>query len=1448
MACAQRRAMLALLLFAITSSRLHVAVGQVNNWDGSLYYQCSAGCGLSYVSSYHSNNREDRRWSFSCASVGTGYSSSTTSSGFYDYAEYDRPIDMSCATDYYLERLQSVHSNSKEDRVWVYGCRRGRDVKLLNCGITGYLNDFDAYLSYTVSSNRIITGLASYHSNHNEDRRWRVRYCDVECDLGNNYVNRAGTRQCDSLPTTSISNNVYVNNFRQPFSVQCPDNMALISLNSYHDNTQEDRRWYFACQVPRTRGAQLSRQSWSAPTYGQLSSTVSFTCPSNSFLTGMRSAYVVGNLDRVMSFQCSSSADTRVSTSCYTSSSNSYDGALRFASSNIYVVTGLTSYFSSWSRDRVFRFTACRLDCAPGTQAVDGVCRAIVCPPLTLASGSATGTCNGAMGGLCSFSCYTGYRLEGSTSRTCQSNGVWTGSTTSCERITCGSLTHSQITMTGSCGGDFGDRCTYSYCPSGYAMRGSTTTRECTANGWTGSAPYCEKLECPAITSISGGYLSGECTGNLNDRCVFQCNEGAVLSPRSEVGVGVRECKQSTDSQGYVSAAWTGSAYSCQPIKCGQLSLANGLRSGSCGGNFGDVCALEECNRGYRFATGGATTCNCGEIGGVSQWKQGPSTACPARTCEVVTCNAVHFTNGQGSGLCDGTVGGQCTLQCNTGYWPSSEGSTSATCVLDSSGHSAAWNAKFATCKEVRCPALSLNQGSTSGSCSGRVGDQCRYSSCNDGFRFGAGGTSVRTCQQNGANAYWSGAEKTCVEVIERSGASDFKVTCAPGQAFTAMYYTAASNEYAYVCEDVGDDHDQRIFTVPEEQFISGTYSRYCDFNTYATSAVSKAGASFEYECSLLIGVTLTNCRLGGTLSGSYSVVAPEGSVIAGMYNSRSATPRARVCDVQCREHDGYYASGSKTCRRLSCGELTLENGSISGKCKGRKDDTCTYKGCDNGYELSSTGTGTRTCTIQDGRAEWSGTPKTCERIVTTSEPTTTNPCTGLRRAKDASACRTRCNQNNQDSTFFRYYEGCTHVCTCGCRKQYAIKGDQEQCTAHCASLGGLQGTHYPKHGGCRNVCLCTESGTRSVAAATTGSQVAVTGTSNTIKTVAGNGKTAWTGSSQPTQTGLNQAECVAVDGSGNMYVALRTGHRVVRIARGDGAITTVAGTGTAGDSGVGGAAASAQLNRPTCVALDAAGNVYISEEGSHRVSVVDATSGDLSVLVGTGHSGHRGMGGSSRAADIHTPRGLAVDNDAKVLYVADAENHVVYSVDLRTLSINVYAGTPNQRGYRGDNGPAVLGFLNGPTALALSASSNRLYIADTDNNRIRLVDLDSGVIDTIAGSGLSGASDVVGSSSVPALEAKLNRPEGVAVSEDGDQLVIADTTAHVLRLVQLSSDGAPVSVVAGTGKSGYVADNNSRTAADAPMDTPVSVAYDVGEQAVVFVDQQNRRVRRLYF
>jgi len=315
----------------------------------------------------------------------------------------------------------------------------------------------------------------------------------------------------------------------------------------------------------------------------------------------------------------------------------------------------------------------------------------------------------------------------------------------------------------------------------------------------------------------------------------------------------------------------------------------------------------------------------------------------------------------------------------------------------------------------------------------------------------------------------------------------------------------------------------------------------------------------------------------------------------------------------------------------------------------------------------------------------------------------------------------------------------------------------------------------------------------------------------------------------------LTHPTSLAVDGSGNVYIADHEARKVRKVAS-DGTISTFAGTGNQGFGGDGGLATDADLDDVNGVAADAAGNVYISDMSQHRVRRVDG-SGIITTVAGNGSAGFSGDGGAATDAQLNAPVGMAFDA-AGNMYIADAANNRIRKVDTGGV-ITTVAGDGNA-GWTGD-GEALTRSLNFPVSLAVDAEGT-LYIADVGNNLVRQLTLD-GQLQTVAGGQVSECGSFqplagFGGDGVAAWGSALNEPSGVAVNAKGE-LLIADTGNHRIRKVV----GGGIYTVAGNGTPGYSGDGGA--AAAASLASPWWVATDNAGN-VYIADTDNQRVRRV--
>lgn len=284
------------------------------------------------------------------------------------------------------------------------------------------------------------------------------------------------------------------------------------------------------------------------------------------------------------------------------------------------------------------------------------------------------------------------------------------------------------------------------------------------------------------------------------------------------------------------------------------------------------------------------------------------------------------------------------------------------------------------------------------------------------------------------------------------------------------------------------------------------------------------------------------------------------------------------------------------------------------------------------------------------------------------------------------------------------------------------------------------------------------------------------------ISTYAGTGTAGDTGSGGAATSATIRAACgMTVDGSGTLFFADTGNHDIKKVVS-SGTLTTIAGTGSAGYAGDQHLATTAQFNRPTGVVQDGAGNVYVADSGNNAIRIL-TTDGNMKPFAGSGctssgcTASYSGDGLSAGQAMLANPTGLAMDGVGN-LYVADTDNGVIRKITPGGGTVSTYAGN-GFNAYSGDGGPATKAALNHPRGVALDAAGN-LYIADTNNNRIRVV-LPNGNIFTVAGTGIIGS----GGDGGPATRAGLRFPAGIAVDKSGN-VYVADTQNSNIRLLTL--------------------------------------------------------------
>lgn len=265
------------------------------------------------------------------------------------------------------------------------------------------------------------------------------------------------------------------------------------------------------------------------------------------------------------------------------------------------------------------------------------------------------------------------------------------------------------------------------------------------------------------------------------------------------------------------------------------------------------------------------------------------------------------------------------------------------------------------------------------------------------------------------------------------------------------------------------------------------------------------------------------------------------------------------------------------------------------------------------------------------------------------------------------------------------------------------------------------------------------------------------------------------------TSAELAEPVAVALDAAGDIYIADMENLRVRKVTASTGIITTVAGNGTAGPAGDGGAATSAELNYPWGVTVDASGNIYIADTSNNRIRKVTASTGVISTVAGNGTAGYSGDGGQATKAEIAFPYGVAVDLSGNI-YIADSGNMRIRKVSASTGIISTVVGDGTQ-GYSGDGGLATNAEICLPWGVTVDAAGD-IYFSDPDADDVRKVNAATGIINTVAGAstGCWGTGGFAGDGGL-ATSAKLYQPSGLALDTAND-IYIADTENYRVRAV----------------------------------------------------------------
>jgi sugar lactone lactonase YvrE len=264
----------------------------------------------------------------------------------------------------------------------------------------------------------------------------------------------------------------------------------------------------------------------------------------------------------------------------------------------------------------------------------------------------------------------------------------------------------------------------------------------------------------------------------------------------------------------------------------------------------------------------------------------------------------------------------------------------------------------------------------------------------------------------------------------------------------------------------------------------------------------------------------------------------------------------------------------------------------------------------------------------------------------------------------------------------------------------------------------------------------------------------------------------------------LNHPTNLLLQPDGTILVVAWHNHKLLTVDPTSGFVKVVCGGGAgfAGDGKV--AAPSTLFKQVNDATLDAAGNLYVIDQQNERIRMIAAADGVITTIAGTGMPGYSGDGGPALMAQFSwargsnpNPSGGIVHHEGK-LYISDTEANVIRMLDLADGTIHAFAGT-GEKGDGGDDGPALMARLSAPRDLEIGPDGD-LYFADTDNGKVRAIDLEAGVIRTVVGTGENGVEERDG---LPATETKLRRPFGIAFDPDGDLYVMDTLNSRIVKV-----------------------------------------------------------------
>jgi len=336
------------------------------------------------------------------------------------------------------------------------------------------------------------------------------------------------------------------------------------------------------------------------------------------------------------------------------------------------------------------------------------------------------------------------------------------------------------------------------------------------------------------------------------------------------------------------------------------------------------------------------------------------------------------------------------------------------------------------------------------------------------------------------------------------------------------------------------------------------------------------------------------------------------------------------------------------------------------------------------------------------------------------------------------------------------------------------------------------------------------------------------------ISTASGNGIQGFNGDNiAATSASMFGPMGICSDSYGNTYIADAGAHRIRKITFATGIITTVAGNGTQGYNGDNIQADSAELDNPYNIAVDVSGNIFIADQGAHRIRKVTFATGIITTIAGNGTSGYNGDNIQATSAELNSPWGLALDASGNI-YIGDVFNARIRKIIVSTGVITTIAGT-GISGYNGDNIQATSAKVTWITGILIDAAGN-IYFSDMSNNRVRKITVSTGIITTAAGTGVAGYNG----NNIQATSSQIYGPMGLCKDSYGN-IYFADVNNNRIRKITLAT--GIITTIAGNGTQGYNGDNIQAVAAD--LNLPYYVFID-NSNKIYIADYSNFRIRQV--